>query len=145
MSLEAHTERERRIREVVTRAADPKSNVSPEFNLLSVEDAKLLLDELDQARDVGSAFHQVARDMASLVVSKQQSYGDSFGKSGDVLRSLYPHGIPPDGLTDALTVVRVVDKLFRVAHHKHAFGESPWRDILGYALLAVERDERVKP
>lgn len=32
-------------------------------------------------------------------------------------------------------VVRVVDKLFRIANHKDAFGENPWADIAGYAVL----------
>lgn len=83
-----------------------------------------------------------AGEIASLVSEKQTAYGDSFGKSGQILLTLYPDGIKPEQMNDALTVVRVVDKLFRIATKKDAFGESPWRDIMGYALLAVERDER---
>lgn len=87
-------------------------------------------------------YHDVARSVADLVVSKQAAYGDSFGKSGNVMRELYPNGIRPDQLDDALTVVRVVDKLFRIATDRDAFGEDPWRDVLGYSLLAVERKSR---
>lgn len=77
---------------------------------------------------------------AQLVTEKQAAYGDSFGKAGRILRELYPSGVSIDQLDDALTITRVVDKLFRVATKKDAFGESPWKDIMGYALLAVVRD-----
>lgn len=86
-------------------------------------------------------YQSVADTMVALVVDKQAAYGDSFGKAGRVLKEMYPDGIPVECYDDALTVVRVIDKLFRVATSKHAFGESPWRDILGYALLACVRDE----
>lgn len=85
-----------------------------------------------------------ALDIADLVIEKQFAYGNSFEKSGEVMRILYPNGIKPEQMDDALTIVRILDKLFRVAHKKDAFGESPYRDIMGYALLAVERDENTK-
>jgi hypothetical protein len=44
-----------------------------------------------------------------------------------------------------LAVTRVIDKLFRVATKKDAFGESPWRDIAGYALLGIAADEKEAP
>ena len=81
--------------------------------------------------------HSLAADLADLVEQKQHAYGDSFGKSGDVLRILYPNGVRVDQYADLLTVTRVLDKLFRVATAKDALGESPWRDIGGYALLAL--------
>jgi len=86
-----------------------------------------------------SIYHVHANRTADLVVEKQAAYGDSFGKAGAVLSLLYPEGIPPDKMDDALTIVRVVDKLFRIATKKDAFGENPWQDILGYAILAVAR------
>lgn len=76
-----------------------------------------------------------------LVETKQAAYGDSFGKSGAVMRILYPNGIPPEAMDDALTVVRVLDKLFRIATDRDALGETPWRDIAGYALLATARTD----
>lgn len=93
-----------------------------------------------QARQ--TTYENLGREIGKLVATKQQAYGDSFGKSGDVMRILYPDGIPVDQLDDALTVVRVLDKLFRIATDKDALGESPWRDIAGYALLAVARSEK---
>lgn len=87
-----------------------------------------------------SIYHNTAIEMADLVVEKQEAYGDSFGKSGQVLKQLYPNGIKVDQYDDMLTLVRIIDKLFRVATKKDAFGESPFKDILGYALLAATKD-----
>lgn len=92
-----------------------------------------------------SDYGKLGAEIGALVAQKQAAYGDSFGKSGAVMRLLYPDEIPPEKLDDALTVVRVVDKLFRIATDRDALGESPWRDIAGYALLAVERQERRPP
>jgi hypothetical protein len=89
-----------------------------------------------------SPYHSLAREVAVTVIEKQAAYGDSFGRSGEVLRILYPDGISQAAMPDALTIVRVIDKLFRVATKKDALGESPWRDVMGYALLAVRRDEQ---
>ena len=84
----------------------------------------------------------LAHRIGELVTRKQTAYGDAFGRAGLILGVLYPAGIPLDRLDDALTIVRVVDKLFRIATDRDALGESPWQDIAGYALLALERVER---
>lgn len=83
----------------------------------------------------------IARDIGALVDTKNAAYGDSFRRSGRLMRELYPGGIGPDQLDDALSIVRVIDKLFRIATDKDAFGEDPWRDIAGYAILSVARNE----
>lgn len=86
-------------------------------------------------------YRKLAKKIGALVERKQAAYGDSFGKAGEVMRILYPEGIPPEKMDDALVVVRVIDKLFRIATMKDAFGESPWADIVGYGLLALMRDK----
>ena len=86
------------------------------------------------------SYKDIADNVAKLVEEKQEAYGNSFGKSCSVLEVLYPDGVKPADYPDLLTVVRVLDKLFRVATNKDAFGESPWKDIMGYSLLATYRD-----
>jgi hypothetical protein len=86
-------------------------------------------------------YEAMGQAIGKLVEEKQAAYGDSFGKSGDVLRVLYPQGIGPDQIDDALCIVRIVDKLFRIATDKDALGESPYRDIAGYGLLGAFRSE----
>jgi hypothetical protein len=86
-------------------------------------------------------YTSIALEVAATIEKKQVAYGDAFGKSGKVMRILYPDGIPPEKMDDALTVVRMLDKLFRIATDRDALGESPWRDIAGYALLSIARVE----
>ncbi len=89
-------------------------------------------------------YSEIGKSIGETVEQKQAAYGDSFGKSGAVMRILYPDGISFEKLDDALTVVRVLDKLFRIATDRDALGESPWRDVAGYALLSVKRVERLR-
>ena len=85
-----------------------------------------------------SEYHEIAGSIASLVQSKQEQYGDAFGKMGDILRTLYPDGIKPDQYDDLAFMVRVQDKLCRIATGNKDI-ESPSRDMIGYCLLREER------
>jgi len=87
------------------------------------------------------SFEKIATEIGQLVQEKNLAYGDSFGQACRILEVLYPSGIKPDQYRDALAITRVIDKLFRLANKKDAFGESPWRDICGYAILGVANDE----
>ena len=84
----------------------------------------------------------IAKEIGALVQEKNEAYGDSFGQACKILEVLYPEGIKPNQYRDALAVTRVIDKLFRLANKKDAFGESPWRDICGYSILGISNDER---
>ncbi len=87
-----------------------------------------------------SVYQALALRIANTVAEKQEAYGDSFGHAGNCLREMYPDGIRPEQYGDLLTIARVLDKLFRVANDKGAFGESPWQDIAGYALLELGKE-----
>lgn len=108
---------------------------------LALDEARKRLAGPDKAAPLPapSKWHPIAESIASTVAEKNAAYGDSFAKAGDILETLYPNGITREQYRDMLAVVRVVDKLFRIATDRDALGESPWRDIAGYALLACER------
>jgi|TARA_R110002020_G_scaffold333507_3_gene548946 hypothetical protein len=84
-------------------------------------------------------FSELANGVSNVVAAKQAAYGDSFGKSGECLRQMYPDGIHPDQYDDLLTVTRILDKLFRIANNPTAFDENPYQDIVGYGLLGMKR------
>jgi hypothetical protein len=86
-------------------------------------------------------YEDIGAAIGRLVTEKQIAYGDSFGQSGQVMKILYPNGISLEQMDDALTVVRILDKLFRLATQPTAFGESPYKDIAGYAVLGIGRNE----
>ena len=87
-------------------------------------------------------YENIAKEIGKLVDQKNAAYGSSFAESHKILSVLYPNGIKPEQYTDALAIVRVLDKLFRIANQKNAFGESPWKDIAGYAILGVANNEK---
>ncbi|MCL4439461.1 MAG: hypothetical protein M1609_02375 [Firmicutes bacterium] len=93
-----------------------------------------------QERGIYEVFGQT---VGRLVDEKQRAYGQAFQKIGQISKILYPSGVPVEKLDDFALVVRVLDKLCRIADgDKTAFGESPWRDVAGYGLLGyVESKE----
>lgn len=85
-------------------------------------------------------FRRISNDLARLVERKQRQYGDSATRSEEILRVLYPSGVRPKDYPGLLLLVRVLDKLSRVAEGCQG-DENPWRDIAGYAMLALAREE----
>ena len=85
-------------------------------------------------------YEQLGAEIGKMVDEKQAAYGDSFGKAPEILRIYYPDGVKPEQYEDFLAIVRDIDKSMRIATDKDAFGESPWRDKAGYALLSVGRE-----
>jgi len=86
-------------------------------------------------------YENTAKAIGNLVAEKQLQYGNSFGNAGKILKVLYPNGISVDQMEDALVVVRIIDKLFRIANNNMG-EEDAFQDITGYGLLAVVRNKR---
>ena len=87
-------------------------------------------------------FGKMGELVGKIVKEKQAAYGDSFGKSGECLRQMYPDGIKPEQYDDLLTIARMLDKLFRIATDPGAFAENPYQDIVGYGLLGMKRHDK---
>jgi selenophosphate synthase len=85
-------------------------------------------------------YRDLGTNIGRLVEEKDQAYGSSFQRSQEILKILYPEGVQPDQYCDMLAMTRVIDKLFRIANRKEAFGESPWQDIAGYGILGVANE-----
>ena len=89
--------------------------------------------------NLNSNYEDIGFEVGELVQHKQIAYGDSFGRSGDCLRQMFPNGIKPEQYDDLLTIARILDKLFRIANNPKAFNENPYQDIVGYGLLGMKR------
>ena len=88
--------------------------------------------------DFAELLHEVGSEIRDLTVEKNMAYGDAVNKTAELLEILYPDGIGVELLPDALLLTRCFDKMVRIAQgDKSAFGEDPWRDIGGYALIGV--------
>jgi len=86
-------------------------------------------------------FEKIATEIGKLVEEKNIAYGSAFLKSEKILKILYPNGIEPSQYRDMLAMTRIIDKLFRIATQKEAFGENPFKDIAGYGILGVANGE----
>lgn len=74
------------------------------------------------------------KQMRKLISEKNAAYGDSIGSSEKIFKLYYPNGITPDQYGDVLLMVRILDKLSRIATNKEAFNEEPWQDLVGYGI-----------
>ena len=88
-----------------------------------------------------SSLKDISLNLGSLLEEKNRSYGSAFSKSSEILKILYPAGVQPDQYTDLLLTTRILDKLFRIANDKSAFNEEPWKDIAGYGLLGIYKEQ----
>jgi hypothetical protein len=88
------------------------------------------------------SYQELGGEVGALVDAKNKAYGSSFDDAGAFLRLLYPSGIQPEQYGDMLALVRIFDKMKRIATDKDAFGESPFGDIAGYGLLGLMRVTR---
>lgn len=93
-------------------------------------------------------YQGLADDLARLVAKKQRQYGEAIPKTAAAMQVLYPNGITPFQYRDALLMIRVIDKLSRLAQRDQdgadLGGESPWKDIAGYGLLGWAQDRDAK-
>lgn len=83
---------------------------------------------------------ETGKQIGELVQIKNEMYGDAFNKSGEFLEILYPDGIRPDQYKDMLAVVRIFDKLMRVANGNQG-NENAFMDIAGYGILKSIEDK----
>ena len=115
--------------------AFPFTNLEEFLNHADDEDDPALGED---PRGECSEFIALGAKVGELVAEKNRAYGNSYAKSGDFLRLLYPEGIRPDQYNDMLGNIRVFDKQMRIATDRDALGESPWQDIAGYGLLGMK-------
>ena len=90
---------------------------------------------LDHYEEAGSLLGQ-------LVIEKRKQYGGgALERSSAVLTLLYPDGIQPDQYPDAMSIMRVVEKLSRIAGGNQG-DENAWVDIAGHGMVAGAISER---
>lgn len=83
-------------------------------------------------------FLEIANQIGQLVEEKNIAYGNATVVSSKILQILFPNGVKSDQFYDMLLIVRVIDKLCRIANKKEAFNESPWTDIAGYGIIGAK-------
>ncbi len=84
---------------------------------------------------------EIGREVGAISDEKGRAYGDSISATMGVMNVIYPEGISVESYESSLVVIRIIDKLNRIANGSlDAFSEDPWLDIAGYAILMVDRN-----
>lgn len=92
----------------------------------------------DRVMTINEALDKAVTSTGTLLKEKNAAYGNSVESSGAIIKALYPSGVSVEQYDDFLVIVRILDKFSRIAKgNKKAFGEDPWKDVAGYALLKV--------
>ena len=81
-------------------------------------------------------FLKITNDLGLLLSEKNSAYGNAFEKTTKILELLYPNGISVSQYKDIHVIVRMLDKMSRIARDNDPMGEDPFKDIAGYAILA---------
>lgn len=91
-----------------------------------------------------ATYEKLAMEIATVLQQKNAAYGSAFEKTTDILKQLYPKGIPIESYKDVHVIVRVLDKISRIAQNNDPYGEDPWMDICGYSILAQTENLKEK-
>lgn len=91
-----------------------------------------------------NSFQELASELAEMLTEKNRKYGDSYARMAHVLPIFYPDGVPGDHLLDAVFILRIVDKLMRIASAQKDDDEDPVMDIAGYAILRMREMRRAE-
>jgi len=84
----------------------------------------------------------IACDVVKVVEEKNREYGSAFQKVGEILSILFPNGIPTNKYHDAAILIRVLDKVCRIANtNDKGVKKDAWLDICGYALLRLSEGD----
>ncbi len=99
----------------------------------------MILPKLDRTEQIDA----IGAYVTKLTAQKNAAYGDSVTVSADIMKVLYPDGVSPEQYQDMLVMVRLIDKMNRIAGgDKTAFGENPWLDVAGYGIIAAACDTK---
>lgn len=79
-------------------------------------------------------YKKLGEKIGSLVDEKNQAYSNSYNETGQILKLLYPNGIMTENYKDMIVLIRMIDKMKRLATSKEAFKENPYKDLIGLTI-----------
>jgi len=89
-----------------------------------------------------NSVRSIARDVVVIVEEKNKEYGSAFQKVSEILAILFPNGIPTSKYHDVAILIRVFDKICRIASaNDKDVKKDAWLDITGYGLLRLSEGD----
>jgi hypothetical protein len=110
----------------------------------------MYFDETDEWVDVPPSppgeYETLATAIGRLTDEKARQYGNANVKVGEIMKVLYPEGVPVYALKNALLIVRMLDKICRIANQGpdglDKGAEDPFSDLAGYSLIGAASNTR---
>lgn len=100
----------------------------------------------------GDRLREIGAERGEETAQKDAAYASGYLRGGQCMALFFPNGIPPgeEAMMRAGLIFRTLDKLCREAHlintgAPDAFGENPWADVCGYAILGTALAEQRQP
>ena len=83
-------------------------------------------------------FENIAKQVVDAVQRGNKETGNCITETTKVIRILFPNGIPSGKEQDEAIIVRILDKMFRIAN---AQGNTSaiWQELTAYALNASKQ------
>ena len=79
-------------------------------------------------------YEEIGKNIGALVDKKNKAYGNSFSDVESFIKMIFPEKINVDNYGDAIFIIRLFDKMKRLATDKNAFNEDVYKDIIGLAV-----------
>ena len=87
-------------------------------------------------------FKDIASETAEILEIKNRAYGNSFNKTTEFLKLLFPDGVVDDQYCHLMYIIRVLDKIGRIANSSLLPPEEgvvdAYKDINGYTTLMLK-------
>lgn len=88
------------------------------------------------------SFKDIAVETAEILEIKNRAYGNSFNKTSEFLKLLFPDGVVDDQYCHLMYIIRVLDKIGRIANSSLLPPEEgiidAYKDINGYTTLMLK-------
>lgn len=96
---------------------------------------------MEKQNNVKSLYEAIGLSIGTKVTEKNKQYGDAINSTEEFLKLLYPNGIKPEQYADLGIVIRIYDKLKRIANGNQG-EENAYFDIAGYGILGVKKGHK---
>lgn len=80
------------------------------------------------------SYEKIGSEIGKLVEKKNKEYGSSFEKVDKIMAILYPNGVQVDQFQNASLLIRILDKVVRIANGNQG-DENAFNDLAGYGIL----------
>lgn len=91
-------------------------------------------ENCNAVKQIALTYEETALNIGNIVQTKNTQYGNAINNTGEFLELLYPNGIKQEQYAELGVIVRVYDKLKRIANGNQG-EENAWQDIAGYGIL----------